>query len=87
MFVEFEVMWINTFLCTFHNPVLLVALQVDELKPSDEQTQLQWPSLVSFLIRMKDYNFNISLSSLMFFEYIDSYIDHMKNFCLIFLMV
>ena len=54
------VMWANTFLYTFHISMFLVCLQYDELQDGDEQNYLQ----LTFLIRMKDSDFNISLSIL-----------------------
>lgn len=88
MYVEFEVvMWANTFLCTFCIALFLVSLQLDELQHSDEQTWLQWASLFSFLIRMKDCNINISVSSLMFWKYINSCVYQMLFFSLIYLRV
>lgn len=88
MYVEFEVvMWANTFQCAFCIALFLVSLQLDELQHSDDQTWLQWASLVSFLIRMKDCNINISVSSLIFWEYIDSCVYQMLFFSLIYLRV
>lgn len=76
-----SVMWTNSFLFTFHIPVFLLSLQYDELQDSDEQTCLQWVSLVSFLIRMKDSDFNISIYVSF---YTDSCVEQMKNFGLIY---
>ena len=58
------VMWANTFLYTFLIPVFLVYLRYDELQDGDEQNCLQVTFLVSFLIRMKNNDFNMSLSIL-----------------------